>query len=49
MTPPYFFLLGGKTLLNKCGYEEGKYLTEEQARHVHKKIELGSIINTDIL
>ena len=41
--------IGGQTLPNKHGYEEGKYLTEEQARHVYKKIELGSIINTATL
>ena len=41
--------IDGQTLPNKCGYEEGKYLTEEQARHVYKKIELGSIVNTDTL
>ena len=31
--------IDGQTLQNKHGYEEGKYLTEEQARHVYKKIE----------
>ena len=41
--------IGGQTLPNKCGYQEGKYLTEEQAKHVYKKIQLGSIINTDTL
>ena len=40
---------GGQRLANKHGYEEFKYLTEEQARHVYKKIESGSIINTDTL
>ena len=41
--------IGRQTLPNKCGYKEGKYLTEEEARHVCKKIESGSIINTDTL
>ena len=41
--------IGGQTLPNKHGHEEGKYLTKEQARHVYKKIESGSIINTGTL
>ena len=41
--------IGGQTLPNKCGYEKGKYLTEDQARHMYKKIESSSKINTDTL
>ena len=41
--------IGGQAVPNKCGCKEDKYLTEEQARNVCKKIESGSIINTDIL
>ena len=41
--------IGGQRLPNKHGYVEGKHLTEEQARHVYKKIESGSIFNTDTL
>ena len=29
--------------------KDNQYLTEEQARHVYKKVQSGSIINTDIL
>ena len=30
---------------NKYEYKESKYQTEEQARHVYKKVESGNIIN----
>ena len=30
-------------------HKEGKYLSKEQTRHVYKKIESGSTINTDTL
>ena len=30
-------------------HKESKYLSEEQARHVYKKVESGGIINTNTL
>ena len=39
--------IGGQVKFNSSGND--KYLTEEQARYVYKKIESGSIINTDTL
>ena len=33
----------------KNKYNENKYLTEEQARHVYKKVESGNIININAL
>ena len=51
MTPPHFYLLapkiGGQVINNKP--KANQYLTEEQANHVYKKIESGSIINADTL
>ena len=34
---------GGQTRSNK--YRENKYLTEDQARHIYKKVKLGDITN----
>ena len=34
---------------NKYKYKENKYLTEDQARHVYKKVESGNIININTL
>ena len=39
--------IGGQVSNNKP--KDNQYLTEEQARHVYKKTESGSIINTDTL
>ena len=39
--------IGGQTNINKP--KSNQYLTEEQARHVYKKVESGSIINTETL
>ena len=39
--------IGGQVNCSKP--KDNHYLTEEQARHVYKKVELGSIINTDTL
>ena len=54
MTPPHFMPLntyvGGQiTPDNKYECKESKYLTEEQARHIYKKVESGDIINTSML
>ena len=35
--------------VNSSKSKDNNYLTEEQARHVYKKIESGSLINTDTL
>ena len=35
--------------MNVSKSKDNNYLTEEQARHVYKKVESGSIINTDTL
>ena len=34
---------------DKCESKENKYLTEDQARHVYKKVETGNIVNTNTL
>ena len=50
MTPLHFYLstnIGGQVNTNRP--KDNQYLTEEQARHVYKKVESGSIINTDTL
>ena len=39
--------IGGQVKSSKS--KENNYLTEEQTRHVYKKVESGSIINTDTL
>ena len=39
----------GQTTSYKIKYNENKYLTEDQARHVYKKIESGNIININTL
>ena len=51
-TDPTAFLplspkIGGQVSNNKS--KDSQYLTDKQARHVYKKTELGSIINTDTL
>ena len=38
--------IGGQTRPNNYKYKDNEYLTEDQARHVYKKVESGSIINT---
>ena len=37
--------IGGQITPDKVEYKEGKYLTEEQAKHVYKKVESGNIID----
>ena len=37
--------IGGEVRLDKHKYRENRYLTEDQARNVCKKVELGDIIN----
>ena len=37
--------IGGQIRSDKHKYKENKYLTEDQARHIYKKVELGDIIN----
>ena len=44
---PLITNIGGQ--VNSSNSKENHYLTEEQARHVNKKVESGSIINTDTL
>ena len=39
--------IGGQ--IRSDNYRENKYLTEDQARHVHKKVESGNIININTL
>ena len=39
--------MGGQVHCNK--FKDNQYLTEEQARHVYKKVETGSIVNVDTL
>ena len=39
--------IGGQIRSGK--YKENKYLTEDQSRHVYKKVESGNIINTNTL
>ena len=51
MTPTSFLApspkICGQVINNKP--KTNQYLTEEQARHIYKKIESGGIINTDTL
>ena len=37
--------IGQQNTSHKNNYNENKYLTGDQARHVYKKVELGNIIN----
>ena len=37
--------IGGQIRYDKHKYKENKYLTEDQARHIYMKVELGDIIN----
>ena len=39
----------GQIRSDKHKYKENKYLTEDQARHVYKKVESGNIININTL
>ena len=39
--------IGGQIKSDK--YKENKYLTEEQARHIYRKVESGNIININTL
>ena len=41
--------IGGQNTSHKNNYNENKYLTEDQARHVYKKVESRDIINTNPL
>ena len=41
--------IGGQIRTDKYKYKENKYLMEEQARHVQRKVESGNIININIL
>ena len=37
--------IGGQTISHKNNYDGNKYLTQDQARHIYKKVESGNIIN----
>ena len=37
--------IGGQIRSDKHKYKENKYITEDQARHIYKKVELRDIIN----
>ena len=41
--------IGGQNTSHKNKYNENKYLTEDQARHIYKKVESGNIINVSTL
>ena len=41
--------IGGQIRSNKYKYNENKYLTEDQVRHVYKKVESGNIITINTL
>ena len=41
--------IGGQIRPDKYQSKENKYLMEEQATHVYKKVESGNIININIL
>ena len=41
--------IGGQIRPDKYEYKENKYLTEDQARHMYKRVESGHIINIDTL
>ena len=41
--------IGGQIRSDKHKYKESKYLTEDQARHVYKKVESGNIVDVNAL
>ena len=41
--------IDGQNTSHKNNYNENKYLTEDQARHIYKKVESGNIININTL
>ena len=41
--------IGGQIRYDKHKYKENKYLTEDQARHIYKKVESGNIIDINTL
>ena len=41
--------IGGQIVQNNYAHKESKYLSEEQARHVYKKVESGGTIDTNTL
>ena len=41
--------IGGQATSHKSNYDGNKYLTEDQARNIYKKVESGNIINVDTL
>ena len=41
--------IGGQIAQNNHAHKESKYLSEEQARHVYKKVESGGTIDTNAL
>ena len=41
--------IGGQITPNNYAHKEGKYLSEEKARHVYKKVESGDMININTL
>ena len=41
--------VGGQIRSDKHKYKENKYLTEDQARHIYKKVEPGNIIDINTL
>ena len=41
--------IGGQITSHKNKYNKNKYLTEDQARHINKKVESGNIININTL
>ena len=41
--------IGGQIRQDKYESKEKKYLTEDQAKHVYKKVESGNIINVNTL
>ena len=46
---PLNMSIGGQIIQNKYANKECKYLTEDQARHVYKKVESGGTIDTNTL
>ena len=41
--------IGGQNTPHKNNYNENKYLTEDQARRVYKKVESGNVIHINAL
>ena len=41
--------IGGQIRTDNSDSQENKYLMEEQARHIYKKVESGNIININML